>query len=184
MQHLRITLFVILLAAPLAVPVRAQSTSVDVDITLVGPAPTCSFTLQSSLDFGTAEKPTSGTGSVTISATSATRTVSGTSASGSSDVGQVRLDGSNVSSYSVSRTFPGTLTRSGGSLGFSGSWAHSTTSGSGYLSVSSSSYSGTAGGAGSTFRRYFRFGGTVSGIGLSDPDGSYSGTISTSATCS
>ena len=183
MQLFRSAALLTLLTLLLAPPLKGQSASVDIDIDLTAPSPSCSLTEESSLDFGSAEKPASGTGSVTISATSGTRSVNGVTATGSSSVGQASLSGSNVASYSVSRTFPGSLTRTGGSLGFSGSWAHSTSSGSGYSSLSASSYSGTAGGAGSSFTRYFRFGGTVSGIGLSDPSGSYSGTISTSATC-
>ncbi len=165
---------------------RAQAqtnVNVDVDIDLVNPPPTCSFTLQSHLAYGTAEKPGSGSASVTINAVNGSRSASGTTASGSSSVGQVRLSGSNVASYAVTRTFPSSLTRSGGSLPFSGTWAQSASQGSGYAAVSGASYNGTAGGAGSSFIRYFRFGGTTSGIDLSDPNGSYTGTISTSATC-
>lgn len=183
MQLLRFTLLIVPLTVLPALPLMAQSVSVDVDIELTAPSPSCSLTEQSSLDYGSAEKPATGTGSMSISATTGTRSVSGVTAGGSPSVGQVSLSGSNVSSYSVSRSFPGTLTRSGGSLGFSGAWAHSTSSSSGYSTLSSSSYSGTAGGAGTSFTRYFRFGGTVSGIGMSDPSGNYSGTITASATC-
>ena len=183
MQLFRFTLPIVLLTALPALPLRAQSASVAVAIELTAPVPSCSFTEQSSLDYGSAEKPASGTGSVTISAATGTRSVSGVSAGGSPSVGQASLSGSNVASYSVSRSFPGSLTRSGGSLGFSGTWAHSTSSGSGYTAISSTSYNGTAGGIGTSFTRYFRFGGTVSGIGMSDPSGSYSGTITASATC-
>ena len=161
----------------------SDNTTVDVDINLISPPPSCSFTLQSDLAYGTAEKPTSGSGSVTINARTGSRTSSGTAVSGSSSVGQVRLSGGNVSSYTVTRSFPSTLTRSGGSLSFSGMWAQSVSSSSSYSTISSSSYNGSAGGAGSSFSRYFRFGGTVSGISIGDPDGNYAGTISASATC-
>ncbi|MFQ5569857.1 MAG: DUF4402 domain-containing protein [Rhodothermales bacterium] len=166
---------------------RAQAsdnTTLDVDIDLVSPPPSCGFTIQANLNYGTAEKPTSGSGSVTISATTGSRSSSNTTVSGSSNVGQVRLSGSNVSSYTVTRTFPSTLTRSGGgSLSYSGAWAQSASSSSGYSTISGSSYNGSAGGSGSSFNRYFRFGGTTSGIGTSDPDGNYDNTISASATC-
>lgn len=161
----------------------SDNTSVDVDIDLISPPPSCSFTLQSDLAYGTAEKPASGSGAVTISSTSGSRSSSNTTVSGSSSVGQVRLSGSNVSSYTVTRSFPSTLRRSGGSLSFSGTWAQSASSSSSYSTVSSSSYNGSSGGAGSSFTRYFRYGGTVSGISIGDPDGNYAGTISASATC-
>lgn len=184
----RITLVIACLLLLGCVPyARAQSasdnTTVDVDIDLISPPPSCSFTLQSDLAYGTAEKPTSSSGSVTISATSGSRSSSNTTVSGSSSVGQVRLSGSNVSSYTVTRSFPNTLSRSGGSLSFSGTWAQSFSQSSSYSTISSSSYNGSAGGAGSSFTRYFRFGGTASGITMSDPDGNYTGTISASATC-
>ena len=163
--------------------VQAQSTSVTAAITLVTPAPSCAFSVTSDLDFGIAEKPSLGTASVTISATSGTRSANGAAVSGTSSVGQVRLAGSNVATYSVSSSFPSTLSSSSDNLSFSGSWAQSSSSSSGYSSVSGGSYSGTSGGVGSTFTRYFRFGGQVSGISLNDASESYSGTISTSATC-
>ncbi len=176
-------LFLFVLAAGPAHLVHGQSSNVDVSITLVAPSPVCGLTVSSDLGYGTIQKPSSGTGSVAISATTGTRTVTDVLASGSATVGQVRINGSNVASYSLSRTFPGSLTRSGGSLGFSGSWAQSLQPNGSYSSVNGSSYSGTSRGVGTTFTRYFRFGGTVSGIGLSDPNGSYTGTIKTSATC-
>ena len=162
----------------------SQSRSVTAEITLASPSPSCSFTLSSDLNYGTAEKPGSGTASVTISATSGVRSASGTTVRGSSSVGQVRLSGSNVSSYTVSRSFPSSLTYSSYSLSFSGTWAQSSSSSSGYSSVSGSSYSGTASGAGSSFSRYFRFGGEVSGISIGDGNGTYDGTITASASCS
>ena len=184
MKHLRkLILPICIFSAVSAIHSSGQSTNVDVSINLVAPAPVCGLTVSSNLGYGTVLKPATGTGSVAISATTGTRTATDVTASGSSSVGQVRLNGSNVASYSVSRTFPGSLTRSGGSLGYSGTWAQSTESSSSYNAINGSSYSGTAEGVGTTFTRYFRFGGTVSGIGLSDPNGSYTGTIATSATC-
>ena len=162
---------------------QAQSARVGAEITLVAPAPTCAFSVISDLDFGTAEKPTSSTGSVTISATTGTRSASGLSIAGTSSVGQVRLSGSNVASYSVSRTFPSTLTASSDNLSFSGTWAQSSRPSSDYSSIANSSYSGTASGVGSTFTQYFRFGGAVSDISLNEESAVYSGTITTSATC-
>ena len=184
MKHALLSLFVVLgLVVCASRGVFAQSASVDVDITLASPAPSCSLTGGSTLGFGTAEKPASGSASVTISATTGARSSSGTSSSGTSSVGQVRLSGTNVAAYTVSRTFPGTLTRSGGSLSYAGTWAQSGSSASGYSSISGSSYSGASDGAGSSFSRYFRFGGTVSGITLSDPSGVYDAAISASASC-
>ena len=176
-------LFLLALSAPEARAQSGDNATVDVEISLTSPPPTCSFASQSNLDYGTAEKPTSGSGSVTISATSGARSASGTSVSGSHSVGQVRLSGSNVSSYVVSRSFPSSLTRSGGSLPFSGAWAQSASSGSGYQTIGGASYSGSGGGAGSSFSRYFRFGGTASGISIGDPNGLYDATITVSASC-
>lgn len=161
----------------------AQSRTVTAEITLASPSPSCSFTLGSDLDYGIAEKPGSGSGSVTISATTGTRSATGTAVRGSSSVGQVRLAGSNVSSYTVSSTFPSSLTYSSYSLSFSGTWAQSASSSSGYSAISGGNYGGTSGGAGSSFTRYFRFGGQVSGISLTNGNGTYDGTIAASATC-
>ena len=169
-----------LLTAPAAL---AQSTTVDVEVTLITPGPSCTFTAGSDLDFGIVEKPPSGTGSVTINERTGARSASGTVASGTSSVGQVRLLGQHTASYTVSATFPSTLTKSSESLDYTGAWAHSTSASSGYTTLTTGSYSGTAGGLGTTFSRYFRFGGEVSGIDWTDADGDYTGSITASATC-
>ena len=177
-----LALLMVLFSLPAA---HAQSANVTVDINLINPPPTCNFTVQGNLNFGTAEKPGSGNGSVTISQINGNRTSSNTTVSGSSSVGQVRLAGSNVASYTVTRTFPSSLTRSGGgSLTFSGTWAQSASQSSGYSNISGSSYNGTAGGVGTSFTRYFRYGGTAGGINLSDPNGNYDNNISVSGSCS
>lgn len=177
----------LLLAALLAIgvsEVHSQSATVSVDITLTSPQPSCSFTVSNDLDYGSAEKPPTGSGSVTISATTGDRTASGVTVSGSYSVGRVTISGTNVSDYTVTRSFPTTLTRSGGSLTFSGTWAQSSASSSGYTAISGSSYSGTSGGIGTDLTHYFRFGGTVGGIAFGDSDGEYDGSITASASCS
>ena len=156
--------------------------TVPVSITLSAPSPSCSFSRDASLSFGTVEKPGTGSGSVAINAQNGARS-SALTVSGSRSVGQARLTGRNVATYTVSRTFPSTLTKGAGSLSFSGTWAQSSSSNSSYSLISGTSYSGTASGAGSSFTRYFRFGGTVSGIDLNDGDGTYTGTITASVSC-
>lgn len=176
----------VLLAACMAAPqawAQSPSTTVAVEIVLSDPPSSCNFSVQSNLGFGTAVKPSSGTGTVTINAVSGVRSASGVTISGSSSVGQVSLSGSNVSSYTVSSTFPSSLTISGDSLSYSGTWAQSSSTSSGYASIATGSYSGSASGSGTSFTRYFRFGGEVGGIGISDAGGLYRGSISTSATC-
>ncbi len=164
-------------------PTLGQSTTVPVSISLSSPSPTCMVSSDVPLNYGTVEKPSTGSKDISISAVSGDVTTD-LLRSGSSSVGQVRLRGENVSSYTVSRTFPSNLENSGETLSFSGRWAQSGSSGSGYARINSASYFGTASGAGSSFSRYFRFGGTVSGITLSDDNGTYTGTITVTATCS
>ena len=165
-------------------PALGQSSTVDAEVTLISPSAACTFTLTSDLDFGNAVRPASGNGTVTISATTGARSGSGVVTTGSSSVGQVRLVGQHVSSYTVSRTFPSTLDLNSKTLTFSGTWAQSANANSSYSSISGSSYAGTAGGSGTTFTRHFRFGGSVGGISWGDTDGDYEGEISTSASCS
>jgi hypothetical protein len=174
-----ITLF--LLALWWAIPMLGQVT-VPVSITLSAPSPSCSLSRDAALSFGTVEKPGTGSGSVAINAQTGARS-STLTVSGSKSVGQARLTGTNVNSYTVSRTFPSTLTKGNDDLSYSGTWAQSSSSNSSYSSISGSSYSGTPGGAGTSFTHYFRFGGTVSGIALSDADGTYTGTITASVSC-
>ena len=174
-----ITLF--LLALWWAIPMLGQ-VSVPVSISLSAPSPSCSFSQDASLSFGTVEKPSTGNGSVAINAETGARS-STLTVSGSSSVGQARLTGQNVASYTVSGTFPTTLTKGNDDLSYGSTWAQSSSSSSGYSSISGTSYSGTAGGSGSNFAHYFRFGGTVSGIELSDGNGTYTGTITASASC-
>ncbi len=111
---------VFLLACFLSHPSVAQQTinrTAEIDLVAVT---TCSLTRLADLDYGTAAKPTTGSGSVSISATTGSRSASGgVSVSGSFSVGQVRLGGTGVSSFAVSASFPSTLTRSGsGSLSY------------------------------------------------------------------
>ncbi len=181
---MRYTLLFILFNFWSVFPTVGQSLSVSASITLTSPAPTCSFTRDSHLSFGSVEKPSSGTGSVAVNAQTGARTISGVSGGGGTTIGQLRLTGSNVANYSVSRSFPSDLTQSTDALTFSGTWSQSTSPTSGYSSISGTSYSGTASGAGTSFSRYFRFGGTVSGIDLSDQNGTYTGTITATGTCS
>ncbi|MCY4205136.1 MAG: hypothetical protein OXE92_05355 [Bacteroidetes bacterium] len=164
------------------IPAFAQSATVTATISLSAPSPTCTLSGSSSLDYGTVEKPGSGSGSITIAATTGAVTTSLTR-SGAPKPGQARLQGSNVANYSVSREFPDDLTKSSDKLSYSGTWAQSASSSSSYTAISGASYSGTAGGAGTQFDRYFRFGGTISGIDLNDANGTYTGTITTTATC-
>ena len=176
-----ITLFV--LSLWWTVPMFGQSTTVTASISLSTPSPSCTISGVSNLNYGTVEKPGSGTGSIVIDAQTGARTSSTLSVSGSSSVGQARLSGSNVASYSVARTFPSTLTNSSSSLTYAGTWAQSSNSSSNYSAVSGTSYSGTSGGPGATFTHFFRFGGTVGDITLSKANGTYTGTISLAATC-
>ena len=171
----------LLLALWWAIPMLGQVT-VRTSITLSAPSPTCSLSRDAELSFGTVEKPGTGSGSVVINAQTGVRSTTLT-ISGSGSVGQASLRGSHVATYTVSRTFPSALKKGNDDLGFSGTWAQSTSSNSGYSSISGTSYSGTASGAGTSFTRYFRFGGTVSGIDLSDGNGTYTGSITASASC-
>ncbi len=177
------TVILLLISLPLVALSHAQSATVDVEVTLLSPGPACTFAVNNDLNFGSVEKPATGSGSVTISATTGARSSSGAVATGTSTVGQVRLLGQHVANYTVSRTFPASLTNNSASLTFAGTWAHSTSASSNYTALTSTSYTGTAGGLGSSFSHYFRFGGTVSDIEWADNNGSYTESISTSATC-
>lgn len=164
-------------------PAQSQSATVTASISLSAPSPTCSFARRSHLNYGTLEKPTSGSASVTVNAQTGARTSTGASVGGGSAVGHAALTGSNVANYSVSRAFPPNLSNSDDELTFSGAWSQSASSSSGYTAISGTSYSGSAGGAGTSFTRHFRFGGTVSGIDISDANGTYTGTITATGTC-
>ena len=180
--HMKLVSFALLVSSTTACAF-AQTATVDIDITLTTPGASCAFTVSNDLDFGTAERPASGSGSVTVSPTSGARSSSGIVVSGSSSVGQARLQGQHTASYTVTRTLPSTIAQNTESLDFSGTWAQSTSASSGYTPINTASYSGTAGGAGSNFSRHFRFGGTVSGIRWNHKNGDYTGSISTSAAC-
>lgn len=182
MKHLRVipSVLAMLVTIPAAL---AQSTTVDVELTLITPGSSCTFSSGSDLEYGTVERPPTGTATVTINARTGARSASGTVVSGSSTVGQIRLLGQHVSSYTVTTSFPSELEDGNEQLSFSGAWAQSTSSSSGYSTIGGNTYDGTAGGVGSSLSRYFRFGGTVGNITWSRLDGTYTGSIATSATC-
>lgn len=100
--------------------------------------------------------------------------------------GRAHIEGKHISSWTVSVTFPSTLDRGSDSYDFDGNWRQSDTNlHSGSTPVSGSSHSDTAGGLASEFEHYFWFGGTVSGSVTRDsPTGTYSGTITFTASCS
>ncbi len=143
----------------------------------------CTISRLADLDYGSATKPQTGTGSVSISATTGSRSASGgVTASGSFAVGLVRLDGQNVSNYTVMASFPSTLTRSGGgSLSYARAWAQSASSSSGFSLISGTTYN--AAGGGGSVTRYFRIGGTTSSIDAADAAGNYDNTASLTASC-
>lgn len=180
---MRLAILFFALSLGWTMPIFGQSSSVTATLSLSAPSPTCTITTVSSLNYGTVEKPGSGTGSVVIHAQTGTRSSSTLSVSGSASAGQTRLSGTNVASYNVSRSFPATLNNSGSSLAYSGAWSQAATSGGTYTLIRGAAYSGTAGGAGTSFNHFFRFGGTVSGITLSKSNGTYTGTITTTAAC-
>ena len=86
-------------------PMFGQST-VTASISLSSPSPSCTISTISNLNYGTVEKPASGSGSIIINAQTGARTSTTVAISGVSNVGQARLTGSNVANYSVSGTFP------------------------------------------------------------------------------
>ena len=164
-----------------AAAAAAQSASVGAGIVIADPPATCSMST-TALDFGVIIRPQSGSGqSVTISPTTGNvSTTSGIDNPASHSVGYAGVSATNVSSYTLSRTFPNDLD----GLTYAGTWAWSTSSGSGYTTISGASHTQSSlGGAGSNATRHYRFGGSVSGIGSSTSLGTYDDTIGISIVC-
>lgn len=172
----------------------AQSASIDATIAFQSPSPSCSISGADDLSFGTLEQPVTGSVSVTVNAESGavTTTPTGYKVTGAS-VGDFQLSGSHVSSYSIrmsSQGLPTALvseTETSNRIPYSAvtrrsddgtTWSSTSNRGPGQFDV------GTAGGHFSTFTRYFRIGGTISGIALSTPHAKYSATITLSLSCS
>ena len=174
----------------------AQSASIDATIAFQSPSPSCSISGADDLSFGTLEQPVTGSVSVTVNAESGavTTTPTGYKVTGAS-VGDFQLSGSHVSSYTIRMSTQGLPTalvsesRRQVTLSPISAVTRRSDDGTTWSSTSSPRASGqfdsgTAGGHFSTFTRYFRIGGTISGIALSTPHAKYSATITLSLSCS
>ena len=162
------------------------SETVDVEITLAAPSPSCSITLTNDLSYGNVV-PGSSSGSVTISSTTGDRTHEDVDeVSGSATVGQVEVAGNHGTQYVVEPVFPTALEESGGdTLTYSYKWASSDAASSGYVEFTTeTSDTNTGTGTGHSFTKHYRFGGTVSGIETTLPTGAYDGEITVAVSCS
>ena len=172
----------------------AQSGVIVATITFSAPAPTCGIYGADDLSFGSVRLPGSGTVSVTVNAQNGrVTTVPSTHSVTGASVGDFRVSGSHVSSYSIrmsTRAMPTALTSKtnpSNTIPYSATTATSlngTAWGSAPTPQNAIFYGGTAGGPFSSFTRYFRIGGTLRGIRPSTPRATYSATITLTLTCS
>ena len=160
-------------------PLGSAAQSLTASITISPNPPTCSIS-GTDLDLGSYTRPLNGTGSVRMIASSNTLDsplnltyVSGGSAGGAT------VSTEHTSSATVTISYPSALGSGGPS--FSGEWAQSS-SGINYTDVSGDSHTFTGSGEGQTDAHYYLIGGTASNISNS-MDGTYSGTITVSVTC-
>ena len=171
----------------------AQSSTITATIAFDDPSPSCGIYGEDDLSFGTIQVPGSGPLSVTINAESGlvTTVPPGHSVTGAS-VGDFYISGSHVSSYSIqldTQSLPTVLTsesNSGDTIPFAGATRRST-DGTTWTSASSTGPfvfdTGSGGGLFSNITRYYRIGGTISGISLNTSRATYSSTITLSLTC-
>jgi len=178
----------------------SQDATMDANVTITRPAASCTVSSGTDLSFGTLQisSTNGGAGVVPTSASDndAARytTTGGVTQTGSPSWGTVTVTANNTSTASnVALTYPNALRRDGCSgatgsdgldctIAFSGGatgWSatQSTTSySSGGLSIPASS-------VGSSTTRYYRVGGSISGVGLSKAVAVYEGEITIAVTC-
>ena len=144
---------------------------------LEGPVPNCAVGSSTDLDYGTVLRGGSSEWVYINERTGAVSTSSGINNPSSHAVGYARVDASNATSLTVTRGFPSGLD----ALTFNGRWAGSSSATGTYTNISGESDSRTFSGA--TYRRHYRFGGTVGGISASTATGTYDDAISLTIAC-
>ena len=148
---------------------------------------TLSWQTVSDLTFGDVELPSTGNLSVTIDPVSDSRSSSPANSSlvsGPYSTLYAHLTGPGTTGYTVTATFPASLTDSGsGSLTFDGKWAWAATVSGAYQEITSTSHTVPTPSQGQEASVVFRFGGTVSDIDATDSLGDYEGEITISAEC-
>lgn len=175
--------------------IAAQSSSIAATIAFSDPSPSCGIYGEDDLSFGTNLRvPASGTVSVTVNPQNGqvTTVPSGHGVIGAS-LGDFYISGSHVSSYSISmdtQRFRTTLTSTANPAHtIPITWAtRRSTDGTTWVSTSYVGRgvfdSGSGGGLFSSISRYYRIGGTISGIRLTTPRATYRATLTLSLTCS
>lgn len=162
-----------------ALPAAAQNTSANISIA----RRPCTCSGQSSgLSLGTWTRPlNNASGTITTSASTGNTTSTNLNHSGSGySPGSITVSGNHCNSIFVSTSFPTSITGPG-TLSFSGNWARQ--SGSTYSTIAGSTDNISGTGEGWIGSRGYRLGGSVT-INTSTPEGTYSGTITVSITCS
>ena len=163
-------------------PAKAQSTSTTAELTLLERDPTCTVS-GTGPDFGSYYRPVSGTGSVSITATTGSvgSPGGGMTLVSTGSVGSFSVTWEHADNFTVSVSSPSSLGSGGPS--YSGTWAESSTASGSYSSASGSHSRSSLGGEGKSGSHHYRIGGDVTGVSTS-MDGTYSGTITVSVSCS
>ncbi len=179
---------------------QSESATMDANVTITRPAASCSVSSGTDLSFGTLQiSSTSGGAGVVPTAASdsdAARytTTGGVTQTGSPSWGTATVTANNTSTASaVELTYPSALRRDGCS-GTTGSDGLDCTipfsGGATGWSATQSTTSYTAGGlsipasnVGTSTTRYYRVGGSISGIGLTKAVATYEGEITIAVTC-
>ncbi len=197
MHRLVILWFIVYMTASFSSRALAQANAaidVEVKATLIQPPTSCSVatsTPSTDLEFGTIAPPSSGNDQwVDVDEVDGTVSTSPNIADPTDHmVGGISIQALNSNSLTVSVTFPSDLDNAAGpsytKLSYTGAWAVSSTSTSGYTTISGTSDTQSSlGGVGGSATRYYRFGGEVSDIGDTTPEDTYDGTIDLSISCS
>lgn len=190
-------MFMVLICVPES---QSQSVTMDATVTITRPSASCTVTSGTDLSFGTLQiSSTVGGASVVPTAASnsdAARytTTGGVTQTGSPSWGTATVTASNTTTASsVALTYPATLRRDGCSgstgsdgldctIGFSGGatgWSATQAA----VSYTSGGLSIPSSNVGSSTTRYYRVGGTISGVGLTKAVDVYEGEITIAVTC-
>ncbi len=169
-------------------PPPPPDATVDASVVIQAPGPSCTAGTPTALYLGTVTRTSSSTAQwVEVDEVDGTVDTSADLAEPTDHaVGHIQIDVENSSSLTVTVTFPSGLDNTAGpgytNLTYTGAWAVSSTSTSGYTTISGTS--DTQSSLSGSVTRHYRFGGRVGDITNSIAADTYDGTIDLSISCS
>lgn len=194
MKHIVFSLTLLALATG-ALAQSTETETLTASVTIEAAQPSCNIST-GNMDFGGLTRPSSGSASATLNPTATTDdgifTYNGPASSGTPSLGTATVTATNVDQFSTSVAVTSTPATSLNqdasctgtcSIPYSLAWAGSDDSTGPFTTQTGTDSQTGLGGEGSNTTRYYRLGGTLSGIQSTNETGTYTATLTVTVTC-